>query len=178
MAKGNREVPDCVNGLFHNTTLPKNSARAYQPKDSQESHVFTRLKDSLLLYGSPRHCGISHFRILHVTCCLVANQQLYLEENNNTCVHVWKLQKNVSTHFRLRNSSPQGYLLCKYSTFKLRVNISGAKTDPWLLATELPICLEQNKRGVHTGRSETRLCLHPHTKNKFKTLHSLRQKLK
>lgn len=52
MAKGNREVPDCINGLFYNTTFPKNSAQAYQSKDSQESHVFTQLKDSLYSTGA------------------------------------------------------------------------------------------------------------------------------
>lgn len=82
------------------TALPKNSVQLPSQKDwLKKLCLYSAQRHRLLLHHNLPYYGISHFRILCVTTCLVANHWLHFEVNTSTShgLHVWKLWKILDT---------------------------------------------------------------------------------
>lgn len=91
--------------------------------------LYSAQRHRLLLHHNLQYYGISRFRILCVTICLVANHQLHFEVNTDTShgLHVWKLGKMPWTQFRPSNTSHTNLPTSKYSILGYKWTSTEAK---------------------------------------------------
>lgn len=90
------------------------------------------------LHHKLQYYGISHFRMLRVTTCSVANHQLHFEVNTNTShgLHVWKLWK-MSWHSSGQTTlATQDYLFLNIPFWIINKHLHRPKSRSLVLSTK------------------------------------------